>query len=75
MRVCSVCLGRRRLTYTVDRAWLYLLRACGKCSIRDNAQGIESILVANKCLYRTIILGGASRFGMRATAQKRATWH
>jgi hypothetical protein len=24
------------------------------------AQGIESILVASRCLYRTIILGGAS---------------
>ena len=43
-------------------------------SIRGAAQGIESILVANRCLYRTIILGGASRVGIRAMAQTRATW-
>lgn len=38
-----------------------------------NAQGRESILVANKCLYRTIILGGASGRELRATASKRVT--
>jgi hypothetical protein len=65
---------RRRLTYTVDRAWWCLWRWRGRGSIRGAAQGIESILVANRCLYRTIILGGASRVGIRAMAQTRATW-
>src|SRR4051812_3568367 len=64
---------RRQLTYTVDRAWWRLWGERGSGSIRGTAQGIESILVANRCLYRTIILGGASRDGIRAMAQTRAT--
>lgn len=38
------------------------------------AQGMESKLVANRCLYRTIILGGASRLSMRVLAQQRVAW-
>jgi len=65
---------RRRLTYTVGRAWWCLCGGCWCWGIRGAAQGIESILVASRCLYRTIILGGASRGGIWAMARERATW-
>jgi hypothetical protein len=37
-------------------------------------QGAESILVANKRLYRTIILGGASGLWIWVAARKRVAW-